>query len=38
MSEGEAGSGRAVGIIVTIVLLVGVNILSSVFDWGFWIY
>lgn len=36
---GESGGGnRAAGWLIWIGILVGVNVLSAVFDWGFWLY
>lgn len=33
----EEGSGVK-GWIVWIALIIGVNVLSAIFDWGFWVY
>ena len=35
---GESGEGRVAGILITIVILGGVNLLSYLFGWNFWLY
>lgn len=37
MSGGGTG-GKIGGTLIFIGILVGVNVLSYVFDWGFWLY
>lgn len=34
----ESSGGGFPGWLVWVLLLVGVNVLSAVFDWGFWLY
>ncbi len=38
MANGDGGGSRVGGCLVWIGVLVLINLLSYVFDWGFWVY
>lgn len=36
--SGSGGSSRGMGWLIWIGIIIGVNVLSYVFHWGFWLY
>jgi hypothetical protein len=36
--SGNQGGSRAMGWVIFIGVIIGVNVLSAAFDWGFWLY